>query len=130
LEAAFEAWRAAGAAGESVVVMAVDHDSVDSLAMRARAVGVAAGEVAARGIVVGSQVVGVGDEVVTTQNDRRLLTSRRSWVRNGDRWVVGRSSPTAPSSRMVGGAGYGFRPTTPRSTSCWRTPSLSTRPRA
>ena len=68
--------------------MAADHDSVDSLAMRARAVRVAAGEVAARGIVVGSQVVGVGDEVVTTQNDRRLLTSRRAWVRNGDRWVV------------------------------------------
>ncbi len=68
--------------------MAGDHESVDALALRARAVRVAAGEVAGAGIVVGAQVVGVGDEVVTTQNDRRLLTGRRAWVRNGDRWVV------------------------------------------
>ena len=88
LEAAFGAWRSSRAAGESIVVMAADHESVDALAMRARAQRVAAGEVDARGIVVGSQVVGAGDEVVTTQNDRRLLTTRRAWVRNGDRWVV------------------------------------------
>ena len=87
LEAAFGAWRASRAAGESVVVMAADHESVDALAMRARAQRVTAGEVDARGIVVGSQVVGVGDEVVTHRT-RRLLTTRRAWVRNGDRWVV------------------------------------------
>ena len=88
LEAAFDAWRRARAAGESVVVMAGDHESVNTLALRARAVRVAAGEVARTGIVVGAQTVGAGDEVVTTQNDRRLLTSRQAWVRNGDRWVV------------------------------------------
>ncbi|HSH61873.1 MAG TPA: hypothetical protein VK988_19940, partial [Acidimicrobiales bacterium] len=65
-----------------------DHATVDALALRARAVRVAAGEVEADGVAVGAQVAGVGDEVVTTDNDRRLLTSRGAWVRNGDRWVV------------------------------------------
>ena len=38
--------------------------------------------------MVGKQVVGVGDEVVTTRNDRRLVTNTGAWVRNGDRWRV------------------------------------------
>ena len=37
--------------------------------------------------VAGGGTAGVGDQVVTRQNDRRLATGRR-WVRNGDRWVV------------------------------------------
>ncbi len=88
VEAAFASWLGARSAGESVVVLAGDHVTVDALAMRARAVRVAAGEVEATGVVVGAQVAGVGDEVVTTENDRRLLTTREAWVRNGDRWVV------------------------------------------
>ncbi|MDP9072496.1 MAG: hypothetical protein M3N68_14675 [Actinomycetota bacterium] len=39
-------------------------------------------------MIAGEQVVGVGDEIVTTRNDRRLVTSRGCWVRNGDRWQV------------------------------------------
>src|ERR1019366_1886349 len=39
-------------------------------------------------IVVGQQVVGVGDEVVTTLNNRRLVSTSGAWVRNGDRWQV------------------------------------------
>ncbi len=65
-----------------------DHATVDKLAMRARASRVAAGEVEEAGVVAGNQVVGVGDEVVTTMNDRRLVTSAGGWVRNGDRWQV------------------------------------------
>ena len=34
------------------------------------------------------QVVGSGDEIVTTRNDRRLVTTTGVWVRNGDRWRV------------------------------------------
>jgi hypothetical protein len=49
---------------------------------------VAAGEVEQEGIAIGDQVVGVGDEVVTTKNDRRLVSSSGAWVRNGDRWQV------------------------------------------
>ena len=32
--------------------------------------------------------MGVGDEVVTCRNDRRLTTSTHHWARNGDRWTV------------------------------------------
>lgn len=74
--------------GRSVVVMAADHATVDELAMRARRARVAAGEVEEDGTVVGKQFVGVGDEVVTTRNDRRLVTNAGAWVRNGDRWRV------------------------------------------
>jgi ATP-dependent exoDNAse (exonuclease V) alpha subunit len=56
--------------------------------MRARAARVGAGEVEADGIALGTQIVGVGDEIVTTQNDRRLVTTTGAWVRNGDRWRV------------------------------------------
>src|SRR5438132_11201378 len=68
--------------------MAGDHDTVDALAARARAARVAAGEVEARGLRAGRHVVGVGDEVVTLRNDRRLRTDTGEWVRNGDRWVM------------------------------------------
>ena len=37
--------------------------------------------------MAGGGTAGVGDLVVSRQNDRRLSTGRR-WVRNGDRWVV------------------------------------------
>jgi len=88
LDAAHAAWAAARADGRTVVVMASDHDTVNQLALRARTARVAAGEVAAAGIHSGGQIVGVGDELVTTLNDRRLVTTAGGWVRNGDRWRV------------------------------------------
>jgi AAA domain-containing protein len=75
IDDAFSTWQAARAAGESVVVVAPDHATVDALAMRARAERAAAGEVELGGMVVGGQVVGRGDEIVTTRNDRRLVTT-------------------------------------------------------
>ena len=88
LNAAHEAWSRARAEGRSVVVMAADHATVDALAMRARAARAALGEVEQVGVPIGNQVVGTGDEVVTTRNDRRLVTTSGAWVRNGDRWQV------------------------------------------
>jgi ATP-dependent exoDNAse (exonuclease V) alpha subunit len=88
LDDAYATWRAARAAGESVVVLAPDHATVDAVALRARSERVAAGEVEAAGIAVGVQTVGRGDEIVTTRNDRRLVTTGGLWVRNGDRWHV------------------------------------------
>ncbi|MGH8990926.1 MAG: MobF family relaxase [Acidimicrobiia bacterium] len=88
LDEAFSAWRDARAIGQSIVVMAPDHATVDALAMRARAERIAAGEVEPAGLAVGGQVVGRGDEIVTTRNDRRLITTGGLWVRNGDRWLV------------------------------------------
>ena len=88
IDAAFASWQAARAAGESIVVVAPDHATVDALALRARAERVIAGEVESGGLAVGGQVVGRGDEIVTTRNDRRLVTTGGLWVRNGDRWHV------------------------------------------
>jgi conjugative relaxase-like TrwC/TraI family protein len=88
VEEAHVRWQLTRARGESVVVCAAEHATVDELATRARAARVAAGEVEAEGVLAGSHVVGVGDEIVTTGNDRRLVTSRGGWVRNGDRWQV------------------------------------------
>ncbi len=85
---ALDRWSSARAAGESVVICAADHATVDAIAARARAVLVAAGEVEAGGVTAGTAVVGVADEIVTTRNDRRLTTTGDGWVRNGDRWRV------------------------------------------
>jgi conjugative relaxase-like TrwC/TraI family protein len=93
VEEAFSAWLSARRAGESVVVVAPDHAMVDALALRARAVRVKAGEVEPGGLVTGAQVVGQGDEIVTTRNDRRLITTTGVWVRNGDRWCIDTRHP-------------------------------------
>ena len=86
--------------------MAADHDTVDQLAIRARANRVAAGEVEPEGVTVGNQTVGVGDEIVTTRNDRRLVTTNGAWVRNGDRWhVTGRQADGSPALSSLEGRG-------------------------
>jgi len=88
LDEAFARWQQARTAGESVVVCAGDHATVDAIARRCRAARVCAGEVEAGGVDAGEHTVGVGDEIVTTRNDRRLITALGGWVRNGDRWQV------------------------------------------
>jgi AAA domain len=88
LDRAYRSWVRARHAGESMVVMAGDHRTVNALAMRIRAARVYAGEVEPGGIEVGEQTVGAGDEIVTLRNDRRQITSTGHWVRNGDRWRV------------------------------------------
>jgi hypothetical protein len=35
----------------------------------------------------------VGDEIVGTGNDRRLVTTTGGWVRNGDRWHITARGP-------------------------------------
>ncbi len=88
LDAAHQAWLDARNNGRTVVVMAADHETVDQFAMRARATRVAAGQVEPGGFTVGNHTIGVGDEIVTTRNDRRLVTTSGAWVRNGDGWQV------------------------------------------
>jgi conjugative relaxase-like TrwC/TraI family protein len=89
LDAAFTAWHDARSVSASVVICATDNATVTTLARRIRAARVAAGEVEPAGIAAAhGQAVGVGDHIVTTRNDRRLMTSSGAWVRNGDRWTV------------------------------------------
>ena len=88
LDEAFDRWRAARAEGASVVLCASDHVTVDELAQRCQAARISAGEVAGVVVPAGEHWVGVGDEIVTCRNDRRLVTIGGGWVRNGDRWRV------------------------------------------
>ncbi len=88
LDALYLAWKADTESGRTSLMIAGDLGTVSELNARARANRVAAGAVAENGLrVAGGGTAGVGDLVVTRQNDRRLSTGRH-WVRNGDRWVV------------------------------------------
>jgi len=88
LDATYAAWKADVDAGKSSLMIAGDATTVGELNRRARADRVAAGMVTDQGLAVaGHQIAGIGDEVVTRQNNRLLVTGKR-WVKNGDRWFV------------------------------------------
>jgi conjugative relaxase-like TrwC/TraI family protein len=88
LDLLYDAWRADIAAGHHSLMIASDRDTVAALNERARAHRVAVGEVSAIGVHAASgAVIGVGDLVVTRQNNR-LLPCGRGWVKNGDQWLV------------------------------------------
>ncbi len=88
LDALYRGWKEDTEAGRTSLMIAGDLGSVSELNERARADRIAAGEVEERGLdVAGGGTAGVGDQVVTRQNDRRLGTGR-GWVRNGDQWTV------------------------------------------
>ncbi len=98
LDALYRRWKQDTAAGRTSVMIAGDLGSVSELNERARAERIAAGEVEERGVdVAGGGTAGVGDKVVTRQNDRRLGTGR-GWVRNGDQWTV---TDTHPDGSMT-----------------------------
>jgi hypothetical protein len=88
LDLLHNAWRADVAAGHRSLMIASDKHTVAALNERARAHRVAAREVRENGIqTVSGVVIGVGDLVVTRQNNR-LLSCGRGWVKNGDQWLV------------------------------------------
>ncbi len=88
LDALYLAWRKDTKDGQTTLMIAGDLGTVSELNARARADRVAEGAVAEVGVeVAGGGTAGVGDLVVTRQNDRRLCTGQ-GWVRNGDRWTV------------------------------------------
>jgi hypothetical protein len=88
LDATFAAWRRDIASGHSSLMIAGDLGTVSELNARARADRISTGQVIDDGVTVaGGGTAGVGDQVRTRQNNRRL-TSGRTWVRNGDRWSV------------------------------------------
>ena len=88
LERLYQSWKADVAVGKSSLMIAPDTATVAELNRRARQDRVDAGEVLADGVALaGGQVAGVGDVVVTRENNR-LLGTAKSWVKNGDRWTV------------------------------------------
>ena len=88
LDAIVQKWATDVDQGRSVVMLAQRRDDAEALSLLAREHLVSRGVVARDGRNVGGQTIGVGDQVVTLQNDRRLLTDAGRWVRNGDRWTV------------------------------------------
>jgi conjugative relaxase-like TrwC/TraI family protein len=88
LDALYRAWEGDIEAGQRSLMIAGDLGTVNELNARARVDRVAAGKVNEVGLsVAGGATAGIGDRVVTRQNNRRLSTGRR-WVRNGDQWTV------------------------------------------
>ena len=88
LDAIYAAWKNDVDAGKSSLMIAGDSTTVTELNARARADRVSEGTVSDEGLLIADgQTAGVGDEVVTRQNNR-LVTTGRTWVKNGDRWMV------------------------------------------
>ena len=105
LDAIYAAWKADVQAGKSSLMIAGDSATVAELNRRARTGRVAEGAVSDSGVsIADGQRAGVGDEVVTRQNNR-LLTTGRSWVKNGDRFVVAATNPDGSMAvrRVSGG---------------------------
>ncbi|MDQ0726732.1 MobF family relaxase [Microbacterium sp. W4I20] len=89
IDAAYTAWRADSLAGRASVLVTDSLESVQALNNRARADLILDGTVnPGRDVELhdGSRAA-VGDTVITRRNDRRLRAGR-SWVRNGDRWMI------------------------------------------
>lgn len=88
LDALYRAWKKDIDSGLSSVMIAPDLGTVAELNRRAREDLVAVGDVSIDGVdIAGGGTAGVGDIVVTRQNERRLQAGTH-WVRNGDRWTV------------------------------------------
>lgn len=106
LDALYGAWKADTAAGQRSLMIAGDLATVCELNVRARADRVGSGHVEEEGQAIsGGLTAGVGDLVVTRQNDRRLGTGWR-WVRNGDQWNVRRTNPDGSMIvQRIGGGG-------------------------
>jgi hypothetical protein len=68
--------------------LAGDNATVDALARRCRENLVARGEVEREGVRIANGRAGVGDEIVTLKNERKLRWAPDEFVRNGERWRV------------------------------------------
>lgn len=90
IEEIYANWVADHRADKTALMIAASHDDVLALSTRARLDRVAAGEVEAGGVQLhDGSVAGVGDLVVTRENDRRMRVERGTdFVKNGDVWTV------------------------------------------
>ncbi|MGI8876397.1 MAG: ATP-dependent DNA helicase [Egibacteraceae bacterium] len=90
----FRAWRADALATQegdrrSVLMIVATNEQAALLSERARHALLEAGTAADGPTVrLRDNVASVGDHIVTRRNDRRLRTSSRGWVVNGDVWSI------------------------------------------
>jgi conjugative relaxase-like TrwC/TraI family protein len=87
LEQIYAAWSGDVADGHDAIMLAADAATVHELNTRARLERVARGEVTGQ-CAIAQGHAGVGDVVITRENQRRLTTSDGGWVKNGDAWLV------------------------------------------
>jgi ATP-dependent exoDNAse (exonuclease V) alpha subunit len=90
------AWRTDRATGLDALMLAPTRAQVADLnhvARAARLNGVTPGQEA---VLADENHASQGDVVITRRNNRTLTTSATAWVRNGDRWTITPSPPTAP----------------------------------
>lgn len=89
IDTAHDAWAADRAVGRRSLMIAADNATVAELNERARVSRVDAGQVADTGVDLrDGTTAGVGDLVITRENQRRIRTRDGNWVRNGDTWQV------------------------------------------
>lgn len=92
LSAVYRAWYDDRAGGHSSVMIAADAATVALLGRRAWEDRAEFGLVEAAGVLLhDGNTAGLGDEIVTRENNRRLTVGRDNWVKNGDRWQVVRA---------------------------------------
>ena len=94
-QAAPDGWKADMLAGKVTLMAALASTDVTTLAARARAERVTAGQVEPDGTrLQDGNLAGRGDWIVTRRNDRRLSARRgQDWVKNGDAWTVEHRHP-------------------------------------
>jgi hypothetical protein len=123
LDALYRGWRTDVASGLMSIMIAGDLEAVPELNRRAQSDRMTAGGVTdVRALIADGQVAGVGDRVITRDNDRRLLVGR-SWVKNGDMWEVDRvlddgSLMAGPRARRHHSAARELRPAARRARIC------------
>ena len=101
---AFELWRRARAEGRSVLLLAGDNATVDSAGEALPGGPRRARRGRARGRTDANGKAGLGDEIVTLKNDRKLSWAPGEFVRNGERWhVVARDPSGALTVEGLGG---------------------------
>ena len=108
LENIYAEWSNDTTAGKLSVMVAGTNDEVSALSARARMDRIQSGQVQAAGVLLhDGNRAGVGDRVVTRQNDRMLRSNRgKDFVANGDLWVVkarGRDGSLKVKSARHGG---------------------------
>lgn len=111
LTAAYAGWRRDDDAGHQSLLIAADNDTVAELNDRARTDHILTGRTTATGVELrDGTTAGVGDRIITRDNNRALSNGRGGHVRNGDCWTVtavhaDRSISIAPASHSDGDVG-------------------------
>jgi conjugative relaxase-like TrwC/TraI family protein len=88
-EQAYAGWKVDMLAGRKALMVAASNADVSELCARARTDRVAAGQVEVDGVRLhDGNLAGAHDLIVTRNNDRRLRSRTRDFVKNGDAWEV------------------------------------------